>query len=478
MSITPGQISATNSNIKKSDRVLISTANISYVNDWTGLSALEPSYYGKECIINSISGSSVFLRTLAHRGISAWVIPGSDTNTISYLTSNPIPAIPPPLIPPPLRLSVIDGSQDFQSPLNNDGNLWFWAGGGVGTFHADIKNIEDDNYEYVELQIESVADPISPVVGVGFSVGGSVIADTNIVQVISGGSNNSPKIGMSSKLRLPTPVSPNNYFHMAVAQTSGVVTLAKTFSQNVWPQSGQIGNDYFVTGNSISSNPGGGVLGIGPGPSRLYCYLPTTATPRVIWEAFGDSTVAQVRPVAATNNSAKEGVWHFMNEAAKNASKGVRVYSRGNGGMDWTGIKARVRANLPSMVGRVNGVLVQVWTWNTPWADVGQANTAWSEWLVLKSDIESYGFVAKPLILLPYTTRNSVGQIAAWQALYNNTVSAGGLVLNDLVSSNGADIDSGYSEDNVHLNASGAYNQATNGVSRLYTFTNNAGWSI
>lgn len=94
MSITPGQISATNINIKKIDQVLINNANISYVNNWTDLSALEPAIVNKECIIrNGLSASSVTGRSLARRGISIWGIPGADNLGVAYLASNPVPAL-------------------------------------------------------------------------------------------------------------------------------------------------------------------------------------------------------------------------------------------------------------------------------------------------------------------------------------------------------------------------------------------------
>lgn len=381
-------------------------------------------------------------------------------------------------LPSPLRISVITNSQEFQPALNNDGNLWFWPGGGLGTFHADVRNQDSENIQSVQVQYESAADSPSPITAIGVGVGAIYNVDESLTVLPNGGTVSSPKIGLSAKLDLPAPVTPGNYFHFAVTQDNGNVTLANSFGSSQWVESENAINTYFRTGDSHNSNPGGGTGGISPGPSRIFCYLPRSAQPRVIWDVFGDSTVAQVRPVASNNNASKEGVWYHMNSKAITDNKNVRIYSRGNGAFTWAQIQDRVRANLPYMIGKSCGILVQVWTWNTPHSSEANAITAWGEWLTLKSQIEDYGLIAKPLVLLPSTTRNSVGEIAAWQYLHDQTIATGGLYLGDIVSTNGIDIDAIYSEDNVHLNGPGGVLQGTNGASRLYTLTTNVGYTI
>jgi hypothetical protein len=92
MSITPGQISATNVNIKKMDKVLINDANISYVNSWTDLSAFEPATVGRKVIIRGgVQGAENFGDCIAIR-YDQWGVPSSDAVARAYVSNHPIPA--------------------------------------------------------------------------------------------------------------------------------------------------------------------------------------------------------------------------------------------------------------------------------------------------------------------------------------------------------------------------------------------------
>lgn len=363
------------------------------------------------------------------------------------------------------------GADDFGGSLNNNGSLWFNATGGPGTFRADFKNISDRTLTKINYSFEGITEGMAPISGYAFNSGGWVTGESI---TIPDGTFTSPSVVWSPDLELPSPVSPNGNASMSLVMGSGWWPGGKYFGNDVWPESQHITSPLFLEGDYLTGG-GSGFLPIGPLHNRIIGQF--DGDPIVWWGWFGDSTAAMVRPIDATNNVSKEGVWHFANVAAISANHNVRSTSYGQGGASWNDIQARVRAHIPYFTGKINVVAVMVWTWNAPPGSVEQANTNWAEWLTLKSEIESFGLDAVPYILNPPTTRNSSGQIEGYNALHGLVIETGGLVFDDLVA-DGTDIIAAYSEDNIHLNRDGGFIQGTLGENRIYNKSIDLGFSV
>lgn len=386
--------------------------------------------------------------------ISSEIIEGTIPVKYSYNYVNEI--VYNAALPPELYLIHI-GNQDLGSTLNNDGSLWFNSGGGPGTFRAQIRNIEDRPIKAVSLEYLGVLNGTADMLA--FAVNnGTWDTYTESTSIVDGGVFYSPKITYTPELNLSTNWTPNSVVTLSVVLGSGQWSSGKMFGNGMFPESDQVDNVGFYSGNNLTSVLSGGI-GIGPLNSRIIGIIPETSEPLVWWGVFGDSTSAMIRPIAATDGTSKEGVWHFFNQSARNKGHNVRVTSYGQGAASWEDIKSKVRANLPFLPGRINIVGVMVWTWNTPWTSVPDATIAWNEWLVLKSEIESFGLIAVPYILHPYSSRNTAGQISAHGYLVNQVLTNGGLYFGDVIDDGSGSIISLYSEDNVHTNRDGGYIQ-------------------
>lgn len=361
-----------------------------------------------------------------------------------------------PAVPALLRLSVITGGQDFQSSINNDGSLWFWPGGGPGTMQTVLTNIEPDNVEGVSLLVESREATSGAVLGWSVQSGGTWAIDNTTYDPADGGSLASPTVLYTGELTLPTPVAQAGTFRMHVVQGDGLLSAGKTFTDGSWPSSVQAASANFNPGSYLNSVPSA-FVGIGPFQGAAILRLASSAVPRAIVWVFGDSTGAEVRPLAATDNQGKEGVWFRANEYARTNSIPIRIYSRAQGGATWSDIQARVRANIASLAGKCNAIGVMVATWNTPIEGVAAANAAWAEYLVLEAEVLAAGFPCFPYILHPYTTRNTANQISGWNQLRDLVVAHGGL---DFSVISGAasypDLPGAESEDNIHQNGTGS----------------------
>jgi len=349
----------------------------------------------------------------------------------------------------------IEGGQDLGASING-GSDWFWPNPVPATFEAVLLNIENTSFDAAQAFVEGVASGASTLTGWGLNVQSAWNLDTTTTSPGNGGTVDSPAAALSAVLPLSAPLNPGAYFTLQQRRSTGNVAGGKCFASGVWPESGQVAGQAFQEGDRLGLSVSG--IGIGPLTSRVFLRR-TGSDPFYNFIVFGDSTTASVRPLAASNNTAKEGIWHFANANLRTNSKRVRIYSGGQGGASWTQIKARVRAALPWLAGKVAHVVVQVWTWNSAWGNAIDAEAAWAEYLVLEAEVIAAGFACSPLILNPYTTRNSTGEIAGFAALKAATVAhPRGIVLDTIMGSTSwPNLVGSESEDNIHSNRDGGF---------------------
>lgn len=348
----------------------------------------------------------------------------------------------------------IDGGQDFGASING-GSDWFWPNPVPATFEAVLLNIENASFDAGQALVEGVSSGGSSLTGWALNVQSAWNIDTTTSDP-GNGTFDSPSYALSPVLPLSANLSPGAYFTLQQRRSPGTVAGGKCFASGIWPESGQVAGQTFQEGDRLGLSVSG--IGIGPLTSRVFLRR-TGSDPFYNFIVFGDSTTAQVRPIAATNNTAKEGIWHFANADLRTNGKRVRIYSGGQGGASWTQIKARVRAALPWLAGKVSHVVIQVWTWNSAWGSAIDAEAAWAEYLELEAEVIAAGFACSPLILNPYTTRNSAGEIAGFAALKAETVAhPRGIVLDTIMGSTSwPNLVPAESEDNIHSNRDGGF---------------------
>lgn len=350
----------------------------------------------------------------------------------------------------------IEGGQDLGASING-GSDWFWPNPVPATFEAVLLNIENTAFDAAQAFVEGVTTGTSTLTGWGLNVQSAWNLDTSTTNQGNGGSMDSPAVALSAVLPLSAPLNPGAYFTLQQRRSTGNVAGGKCFASGIWPESGQVAGQAFQEGDRLGLSVSG--IGIGPLTSRLFLRRAVGANPFYNFMVFGDSTTAQVRPIAATNNTAKEGIWHFANADLRTNGKRVRIYSGGQGGATWAQIVSRTRAALPWLVGKVSEIAVQVWTWNSGWLNADQAETAWEEYLALEADVLAAGFGCAPLILNPYTTRNSAGQVDAFNVLKGYAEAhPRGIVLDEIIGSTSwPNLVPAESEDNIHSNRDGGF---------------------
>lgn len=349
----------------------------------------------------------------------------------------------------------IDGGQDFGAAING-GSDWFWPNPLPATFQAVLLNIENATFDAAQAITESVTSGASSLTGWGLNVQSAWNLDTATISP-GDGTEDSPGHALSPVMTLSATLNPAAYFTFQQRQSTGLVPGGKCFSAGIWPESGQVAGQEFQEGDRLGLSVTSGIT-IGPLSTRLF--LRRTGTDQFYnFMIFGDSTTAQVRPLAASNNTAKEGIWHFANANLRTAGKRVRIYSGGQGGASWDRIKGRVRAALPWLAGKVSDIPVQVWTWNSAWTSAAQANAAWAEYLVLEAEVQAAGLICRPLILNPYTTRNSAGEIDGFATMKNHVIAhPRGIVLDTIMGSTSwPNLPGSESEDNIHTNRDGGF---------------------
>lgn len=358
-------------------------------------------------------------------------------------------------VPPLLRLSQVTTSEDFQSTIDTSSS-WFWTPP-TGTMQCVVVNPEPDAVESAELVLENREATSGAVVGWSVQSGGTWGIDNISRTPAPGGSLASPTISFTPPLTLPSAVAQNGSFRLHVAMGDGLLTAAKTFSEGYWPTTNRVNSANFNPGTILNSVPSN-FIGIGVFQSRLIMRHGAGSSPKCIAAAMGDSTAGQVCSLAYTPNTTKEGVWMRGNDHAIAQGWRIRIYSYGQGGASWADIQARTRANLPTLVGRVNMVMVMTATWNTPLEGAGAAAAAWAEYLALEAEIKAAGLIAVPYILHPYTTRNTANQIAGWTQMRNFVTSHPyGQDYSDITGSTSfPDLVPSESLDNIHMDPPGS----------------------
>lgn len=357
-----------------------------------------------------------------------------------------------------VRWAQISGGQGFQSSITNEpGNTpWFSSDPNAGTMQGVIQNLDADAIEAAVLQVENREATSAPCLGWSVQVGATWAVDGVDRTPPAGGSLASPTMLQTPELAFPAPVAQGGTFRLHVAMGSGVWTAARTFG-DVWPESQQVSAPNFNSGEILNSVPGN-FVGIGPFPSTLYVKRPAGADPWDVWVWFGDSTIEPLRPIGSTNDTAKEGFLHFANAHCRAQGWKMRHYSRGQGGATRPETRARIRANLPYLVGKATRVVDNCWSWNGAPTSEAEADANHALDLELKAEVEAAGLLYLQVINHPYTTRNSAGQIAGFNRTKANVLAAGGIAL-DTIHGDSAhpNLPGTESEDNIHQNRTGAF---------------------
>lgn len=359
-------------------------------------------------------------------------------------------------IPSLSRWHQVEVGQHIGAPVNG-GVEWFWANAVPGTFQAVMLNIEDASFEAAQTIAESVsASGVSSMTGWGVNAQSVWNLDTGTLSP-GAGSTNSPSHALSPVLELSAPILPGAYWTIQNRQSTGLVSAGKMFSNTTWPESGLVAGQAFQEGDRLGLSVTG--IGVGPLPTRVFLRRTAVAGEFYNFMVMGDSTTVPLRPIASANNSSNEGIWHFGNASLRTAGKKVRIYSGGQGAASWAQIQARTRAALPWLAGKVADVAIQVWTWNSPWTSAAQADVAWAEYLVLEAEVEAAGFVCRPMILNPYTTRNSAGEIEGFTTMKAHVLAhPRGIALDTIMGgASWPHLIPAESEDDIHTNRDGGF---------------------
>lgn len=358
---------------------------------------------------------------------------------------------------PPVTLTSwaqIDGGDDLGSNIAG-GEVWFWNNNGPATFEAIIRNRESAPVDAIQLPVETTSD--NP----GQMIGFAILQDTwdvnNTITTPSSGTFDSPGITLTTILELSSQIAANG--GEAIFQQElgvGIHTPGKNFGDLYHPETGNTSTAAMEVGSHLGSTLEPSGIAVGPFAPKMYIRLVGKQLYTI--GMFGDSTVGMVQPLESSTPNSKEGVWFWANENMRSAEKSVRAYSYGQGTASWDTIKARVRAHLETMTGKISRVCIQVWTWNSAHNTTEQAEAAWLEYLDLEDEVKAAGFACSPLILHPYTTKNEEGQIAAFEVLKAHVQAhSEGLWLDEITgSSSWPNLPSAESEDNVHQNQLGS----------------------
>lgn len=352
--------------------------------------------------------------------------------------------------------AFVEGGQDFGSSIEG-GGVWFWNAADPGTFEGNVKNLEPESMDAVQTWAESVSATSGSILGWGFRVGATWDTEVATYTPDAGGTVPAPKIVPTSVLDLTTPLAQDVSGRFQVVHSPGTLAAAKTFANTAWPESTQAGSANFSVGNYLGSDAPT-FIDIGPLQSRIALRRASGSSTYYNFAIFGDSTTASVRPVGSTNDSAKEGFSYEANKVLRTGGKRVRIYSWGQGAATWAEIQQRVVANLPYLVGKVSHLSILVWSWNSAYNSSAEADTAWAEYLALEAAVEAAGFACSPMILHPYTTRNSSGQVEGFTAMKAHvTAHPRGILMDELMGDTSwPDLPALESEDNVHQNATGS----------------------
>ena len=358
---------------------------------------------------------------------------------------------------PPIPLTSwaqIEGGMQFGGAFVG-GSQWWWDVPVDGTFYANFVNQETENVIAAQAIIEGAGD-VGAMTGWGIQSGGTWDTDSADYQPPAGGSVASPKVVESAELALTFPITPGSTAQYQELRAPATIVPATSLSGNGFPTTSVVSSENFLEGAYLGSNPGGGFPGLGPMASRIY--LRKAGDPLYVFGVIGDSTTVPVQPLDSVTPLSREGYHFRANQALRSAGKRVRVYSYGQGAAGWSDILARGRALLPHLSGKISRLATLVWTWNTAWLTIEQAQLAWAEYLVWEAEVEASGIGSSPMILNPYTNRNATGQPEAFAYLKAQVQAhPRGIVLDEIMGgSDWPNLPASESEDNVHQNGVGA----------------------
>lgn len=383
------------------------------------------------------------------QGIAVVTTTSTTTNVVAVATAEKPPV-------PLVQWAQVEGGMQFGGAFEG-GAIWWWNDPAQdGTFFATITNQESDPIVAAQVIVEGAGASVAPMVGWGIQSGGAWDTDATEYQPAPGGSVASPKIAESAELALTNPIAGGGSVLFQEVRAPGTIVPATSLSGSCFPSSGIVAGENFLIGNHLGANPDGGFPGLGPMASRVY--FKKSGAPLYVFGTNGDSTTVPVQPLDSATPLSREGYHFRANQALRAAGKRVRIYSYGQGAAGWSDILARGRAILPHVRLKLSRLATQVFTWNSAWLTVEQAEAAWLEYLVFEAEVISAGIGSSPMILNPYTTRNDPGQIAAFGYLKAQVQAHPyGIVLDEIMG--GAawpDLPASESEDNVHQNGVGA----------------------
>jgi hypothetical protein len=377
-------------------------------------------------------------------------------------------------LPALVKLTVWGYSQYVAGTFVNDGTLWFWpeASGSPqpGTFQNGVENLESDSVQSIDILFTSTTSASAPMLGVAANMGSTWVVDNTTYNLPSGGTNDTPTFIRSNPLTLPSLLTSGSAVTLQVCAGVGNTAFSIDFTNATSPS--QPYGDIFQAGNALGTSIGG--IDFGIPVNHIYGHLVSTATPRLLVAPFGDDTVAQYDP----STGKMEGIWFTANASARTASKMIRYYSFGQLSATWSTIQSRVLANLSLLNGRYGLVLVQVATYFSPFNNTGDAATAWSQYLTLKSTVEATGLKCRSLILSPTGLNNTTINKSEWAIMKGYVDAEAGIDVISSISSDGLTIDSANTSDGITLNATGSAAQGPALHTAIYSLAQSIGWSI
>ena len=381
------------------------------------------------------------------QGIDILATTSTESNVVAVATAE-APSIP--LVP----WTQIEGGMQYGGAFVG-GSQWWWDDAVDGTFYAIVTNQEADSIVAAQAVAEGAGSAVASIAGWGIQSGGAWDTDATDYTPPAGGSVASPTFAEVAELALTNPIASGAQALYQEVREPGAIVPATSLSGNGFPTTGVVSAENFLEGAYLGSDPGGGFPGLGPMASRLY--LKKSGPPLYVFGVIGDSTTVPVQPLDSATPLSREGYHFRANEALRAAGKRVRIYSYGQGAAGWSDILARGRAILPHVAGKISRLAVLVWTWNSAHLSVEQAEAAWLEYLAFEAEVIAAGIGCSPLILNPYTTRNTTGQADAFAYLKAQALAhAYGIVLDEIMGgTDWPNLPASESQDNVHQNGVG-----------------------
>lgn len=377
-------------------KFIISTGfNLPISTSWSGLSALEPAEIGQKCLVPSPNGSTRSGYMLAERFSDRWDVVGCDTTTRAYLDSHPIPNNAPTI--PQAREWVGKDLSLQNEPKTIGGLTGALAGGAVSecTLTGGFKNTRGKKIKSVRILSASVSTSNAATISmrVARKGAGSVNSPEGSWSQVTWSNSNTytpppgaysgvyPKFFISDSIQISGGVSDGDSIVLWVGLSGGTstqLTLPSAGGSLYKPSLFESGN--FCTGDyasvGASGTPSWTNIDISiPALQMLFEYdTATDPQPIVNIVAIGDSTFAEVVPVAATNG---DGWSTTCSNLAKSAGKSWRIQSWGQAYETMSEHSQRIQALVDGgIMPFVDVILRQGWTWNDRFmGSIGQVDS-------------------------------------------------------------------------------------------------------